>query len=86
MATILVGSGIIGYNSERGPLRLSTKIFFSPLTLPGEFLNIFYMNYAFDLTQNIAKPNIMATILVGSGIIGYNSERGPPKHHQSCQV
>jgi hypothetical protein len=28
----------------------------------------------------------MATILVGSGIIGYNSERGPPKHHQSCQV
>jgi hypothetical protein len=25
-------------------------------------------------------------ILVGSGIIGYNSERGPPKHHQSCQV
>jgi hypothetical protein len=28
----------------------------------------------------------MAAILVGSGIIGYNSERGPPKHHQSCQV
>ncbi len=39
-------------------LRLPTKIFFSPLTLPGEFLNIFYMNYAFDLTQNIAKTNI----------------------------
>jgi hypothetical protein len=31
---------------------------FSPLTLPGEFLYIFYMNYAFDLTQNIAKTNI----------------------------
>jgi hypothetical protein len=34
------------------------RYFFSPLTLPGEFLNIFYMNYAFDLTQNIAKTNI----------------------------
>jgi hypothetical protein len=38
--------------------RLPNKICFSPLTLPGEFLNIFYMNYAFDLTQIIAKTNI----------------------------
>jgi hypothetical protein len=44
-------------NHIRWP-RLPTEICFSPLTLPGEFLNIFYMNYAFDLTQNIAKTNI----------------------------
>jgi hypothetical protein len=30
---------------------------FLPFDTTGEFLNIFYMNYAFDLTQNIAKTN-----------------------------
>jgi hypothetical protein len=44
-------------NHIRWP-RLPTEICLSPLNLPGEFLNIFYMNYAFDLTKNIAKTNI----------------------------
>ena len=52
------GPGVAPFQNHIRWPRLPTKIFFSPLTLPGEFLDIFYMNYAFDLTQNITKPNI----------------------------
>ena len=74
-------SGVIGYDSERGPHKdHSTKVWSQLAKLVSEekILNDFFLsNFLFSA---------MATILVGSGIIGYNSERGPPKHHQSCQV
>ena len=76
-----LAGGVIGYNSERGPHKdHSTKVWsqLAKLVLEEKILNDFFLsNFLFSA---------LATILVGSGIIGYNSERGPPKHHQSCQV
>ena len=76
-----LASGVIGYDSERGPHKdHSTKVWSQLAKLVSEekILNDFFLsNFLFSA---------MAAILVGSGIIGYNSERGPPKHHQSCQV
>ena len=76
-----LAGGVIGYDSERGPHKdHSTKVWSQLAKLVSEekILNDFILsNFLFSA---------MAAILVGSGIIGYNSERGPPKHHQSCQV
>ena len=76
-----LAGGVIGYDSERGPHKdHSTKVWSQLAKLVSEekILNdFFWSNFLFSA---------MAIILVGSGIIGYNSERGPPKHHQSCQV
>lgn len=76
-----LAGGVIGYDSERGPHKdHSTKVWSQLAKLVSEekILNDFFLsNFLFSA---------MAAILVGSGIIGYNSERGPPKHHQSCQV
>jgi len=76
-----LAGGVIGYDSERGPHKdHSTKVWSQLAKLVSEekILNDFFLSN-FLLSA-------MAAILVGSGIIGYNSERGPPKHHQSCQV
>ena len=76
-----LAGGVIGYDSERGPHKdHSTKVWSQLAKLVSEekILNDFFLsNFLFTA---------MAAILVWSGIIGYNSERGPPKHHQSCQV
>ena len=76
-----LAGGVIGYDSERGPHKdHSTKVWSQLAKLVSEekILNDFFLsNFLFTA---------MAAILVGSGIIGYNSERGPPKHHQSCQA
>lgn len=76
-----LAGGVIGYDSERGPHKdHSTKVWSQLAKLVSEekILNDFFLsNFLFSA---------MAAILVGSGIIGYNSERGPPKHHQSCQA
>ena len=76
-----LAGGVIGYVSERGTHKdHSTKVWSQLAKLVSEekILNDFFLsNFLFSA---------MAAILVGSGIIGYNSERGPPKHHQSCQV
>jgi len=76
-----LAGGVIGYDSERGPHKdHSTKVWSQLAKLVSEekILNDFFLSN-FLLSA-------MAAILVGSGIIGYNSERGPPKHHQSYQV
>ena len=75
-----LAGGVIGYDSERGPHKdHSTNVWSQLAKLVSEkILNVFFLsNFLFTA---------MAAILVGSGIIGYNSEKGPPKHHQSCQV
>ena len=76
-----LAGGVIGYDSERGPHKdHSTKVWSQLAKLVSEekILNDFFLsNFLFSA---------MVAILVGSGIIGYNSERGPPKHHQSCQI
>ena len=76
-----LAGGVIGYDSERGPHKDHfTKVWSQLAKLVSEekILNDFFL-VEFSIFSNGA-------ILVGSGIIGYNSERGPPKHHQSCQV
>ena len=56
---ILVEWSLCGPLSESYPMTPpANQNIFLPFDTTGEFLNIFYMNYAFDLTQNIAKPNI----------------------------
>ena len=76
-----LAGGVIGYDSERGPHKdHSTKVWSQLAKLVSEekILNDFFLsNFLFSA---------MVAILVGSGIIGYNSERRPPKHHQSCQI
>ena len=76
-----LAGGVIGYDSERGPHKdHSTKVWSQLAKLVSEekILNDFFLSNFLFLA--------MAAILVGSGIIGYISERGPPKHHQSCQI
>ena len=76
-----LAGGVIGYDSERGPHKdHSTKVWFQLAKLVSEekILNDYFLsNFLFSA---------MVAMLAGSGIIGYNSERGPPKHNQSCQV
>ena len=59
-----------------------------PRTIPPKF----GPNWPSSFREKIFKdflPNFlflaMAAILVGGGVVGYNSERGPPKDHP-CQV
>jgi hypothetical protein len=76
-----LAGGVIGYNSERGSHKdHSTKVW-SQLTKLVSEENI--LNYVFVSNFLISA---MAAILVGSGIIAYNSERRLHKHHQSWQV
>ena len=67
-----LAGGVIGYDSERGPHKdHSTKVWSQLAKLVSEekILNDFFLsNFLFSA---------MAAILVGSGIIGYNSEFSP---------
>jgi hypothetical protein len=75
-----LAGGVVGYDSERGLHKdHSTKVWSQLVKLVSEekILNDFFVE--FSIFSNGGH-------LGWDGIIGYNSERGPHKHHQSCQV